>query len=60
MDSLPEPGHDDDDEGQEDRFERNPDLGETTVLVDYGEVQVLDVANIQVHLHVAVDGNSNV
>lgn len=57
---MPKPEHNRDDEWEENRLERNPNFGEAAVLVDDGKMQVHDVADVEVHLLLGIDGDAHV
>jgi hypothetical protein len=60
MDSIPEPYHDGNNERGEDALHVDPDLCEAAILVDCRQVQVSYESNIEVHLAVIIDRDTNI
>lgn len=57
---IPEPHHNRNNKWEEDGFQCQPHLGEATVLIDNCQMQIANVANIQIHLPFRVDRQTNV
>lgn len=60
MDTVPEPTHNCHNKWEENRFQGQPYFGETAVLINYGQVQIANVPDIQVHFTLRIDRQTNI